>query len=241
MQSWLDEYKVTVPEGKSGPWRVERFEIDNQGAIKFNMHLMMNDCGHRRVLPGKYTKLQHKKDYNPIMSDTHAEVGDHLGFIRKATGSVLITGLGLGVVLQACMRKPEVKDVTVIEKDKDVIKLVANHYYKMFGKERLKIIHCDAFEFKPEKGKVWDAVWHDIWLNISTDNCEGVAKLNRKFGRHAEYQDYWAKPEIRRLRREERKSAELNKWLWNPIGGQISQTEFEPTPEKAKQLEGIKL
>lgn len=188
--------KVTVPEGKSGNWEVEKFtvsEMDSAWAIF--------QYKERRPYPGDYTRLMCNE--RTIMSDTPAEVRDHAEPVHKAKGHILINGLGLGVVLLNSLLKPEVEKATVIELSPDVIKLVGPHYQDMFG-DRLEIINDDAFTFKPPKNIKYGMVWHDIWPSISTDNNEDMSTLHRRYGRKAEWQGSWGRYEIKRMLREER-------------------------------------
>ncbi len=57
----------------------------------------------RYIEPGVYYKLTYKGEV--IMSNTPAEVNDHLPFIKKANGKVLIAGLGLGMVITELLKK----------------------------------------------------------------------------------------------------------------------------------------
>ena len=102
----------------------------------------------------------------------------------------MINGLGLGVTLKLVLAKPEVKNVTVIEKSADVIKLVAPTYCE---DPRLVILNKDAFEYNPPKGVRYDAVYHDIWNNISSDNLPEMHKLHRKYGRRCAWQGSWCR------------------------------------------------
>ena len=58
------------------------------------------------------------------MSTTPFEQRTNRTAFYDATGRVLINGLGLGMLLAAILRKPDVKRVRVIEHDADVIALV---------------------------------------------------------------------------------------------------------------------
>lgn len=140
---------------------------------------------------GTYTGL-YCKGRGVIMSDTPDEIRDHYSAIMEATGHVLINGLGLGVVLQAVARKPEVTKVTVIEISSDVIQLVGFHYQQMFG-DKVEIIQADAYEYQPPKGIRYGYVWHDIWDSLCIDNLSEMAKLHRKYGKKAQKQDSWGK------------------------------------------------
>lgn len=122
------------------------------------------------------------------MSDTPAEMRDHLVAVHRARGSVLINGLGLGMYLQAVLAKPEVADVTVVEIAPEVIRLVGPTYA---SDPRLTIVCADAFAYEPPKGKRYQCVWHDIWPDINVDDLAQHARLLRKYGRRADWQGAW--------------------------------------------------
>ena len=179
MSNWIDKLipKVTVPEGECGAWKVRRVEVEDSIVARFR---------ERHFVPGTYTHLT--RNGKLVMSDTPAERRDHLAFVRAATGDVLISGLGLGMCLAACLRKPDVTSITVIEIDPDVIALVGPHY----NDPRVTIINADAMAWKPEKGKTFGAVWHDIWDDICTDNLPQMSTLNRRYARKARWKGCWA-------------------------------------------------
>ena len=183
-----DKYKVNVPSGISGEWSVEQFEVTKNEAELEKVRALFN--GGRGVPVGKYTAL--KRNNQIVMSDTPDEIRDHFSIIWAAKGSVLINGLGIGVVLQACLNKDSVTHVTVIEQSKDVISLIGD-YYKNIYSDRLTIIHDDAFAYKPPKNIKYGAVWHDIWDNICADNLPEMHRLHRKYGRRTEWQGSWAR------------------------------------------------
>lgn len=176
--------KVNIPDGEKGDFKVMKFKVDSTGSLQT---LFSNPA---RVCPeGEYTKLVHAQR-GVIMSDTPAEMRDHIEAVIKAKGSCLINGLGIGMVLKAVLNKPEVTDVTVIELEQDVIDLVAPHYV---NDPRVTIIQADAYLWQPPKEKRYSMVWHDIWDNISEDNLPLMGKLHRKYGRKADWQGSWAK------------------------------------------------
>lgn len=183
---------VTVPEGKRGPWAVERFEIPKERDIA----LMRLALSGRAPRPGIYTRLRHEQR-GVVMSDTTAEQRDHSWFVATATGHVLINGLGIGMCLAAVLRKPTVTRVTVVEIDADVIGLVAPHY---LTDPRVEIINASAFEYQPPKGIRYGAVWHDIWDEICSDNLPEMHKLHRKYGRLAAWQGSWGREIAERSR-----------------------------------------
>lgn len=204
MRKWWEEYKVDVPEGEKGIWKVERFEVSDADSTRSSISVMKYGRGF--VPPGTYTRLDYVKgpSWNgPMMSDTPDEIADHLEFIRKAQGRVLIHGLGLGMCLAAAANKREVKHVMCIEKDPDVIALVAPHWKERFG-NKIEIIEEDALTWKPVKGAWWDAVWHDIWPTICLDNWPEIVKLHRRFGRRSGWQGSWCRARLELQRERER-------------------------------------
>lgn len=184
---------VQIPEGSRGPWTVKRYTVDERASKMTVLQSMMHGRGY--VPPGTYTELRHAKR-GLIMSDTPDEMRDHYEFVHKAMGQVLINGLGLGMALAAILKKPEVKGVTVIEIDPDVIALVG----PAFAGERVAIIHADAFLFQPPKGERYNAVWHDIWDDICGDNLAPMTQLKKKYGRRTDWQGCWCEHQTRRGR-----------------------------------------
>ena len=78
-----------------------------------------------RAPVGTYTRLRHS-ERGIVMSDIPHEMLDHREPVSHARGHCLINGLGLGMVLAAVLKQPDVTDVTVIEVDRDVIDLVGS-------------------------------------------------------------------------------------------------------------------
>lgn len=190
----FDKYKVDVPEGKSGDWEVAKFTVTEDD------HLYLHYASQGRPVPaGTYTGLMKKGEFDPIMSDTPAEIEDHLDFIYRATGQVLLNGLGLGIVLKAILSKPEVIHVDVVELEQDVINLVWPTYQ---DSNRATIHHADAFTIQWPKDKHWDCAWHDIWPSICTDNLPEIAKLKHKYAHKVKYQKAWVEDLLRYYKRQ---------------------------------------
>lgn len=190
----MSDYKVTVPEGVSGDWKVVHDSMDATGS----MMSFLKGRG-RGVPEGKYTRLLHGGEV--VMSDTPDEYSDHYEPIYQAKGHCLVNGLGIGMVLQAMARKPEVTKVTVIELSPDVIKLVAPHYLTMFP-EKVEIIEADAFAYTPPKGIRYGCVWHDVWSTMCEDHLPEMHKLHRKYGRRTDWQGSWGRTLIELRKRQ---------------------------------------
>lgn len=172
---------VKVPLGKKGKHKIESFTVSVQEATIQCMRMAANDRLEEGIIPGTYTRLV-RDDGTIVMSDTISERRDHIEFIEEAFGTVLIHGLGLGMIIQPVLAKRDVEHVIVVEKEQDVIDLVAPTYLKRFPR-RLSIIKADAFTF--ELNVCPDIVWNDIWDYISDENVPEMDILEDK------YSDAW--------------------------------------------------
>jgi hypothetical protein len=179
--------KVNIPEGSNGNWKIEKVKVN-----KTDFHAML----HNRKVPLGLSITTLKRNNTLVMSDTPAEMSDHLYALSVATGSCLINGLGLGLFLKNILLKDCVTEVTVIEISQDLIDLVSPHYQD----KRVKFICCSAFNYKPPKGKIYNMVWHDIWDNICGDNLPEMTRLHRKYGKRTKWQESWCKHECKNNR-----------------------------------------
>lgn len=190
--------RVDVPEGALDGVEVRRITVEKGGLANIL-------AGARATLPGEYTALY--VDGALWMSDTDAEYRDHGEAIyrirRPEARTVLVNGLGLGMVVQAALDCDHIESVDVVEHDQRVIDLVGPHYTR---DSRVRIHHADAYTIAWPVGARWDVVWHDIWLNLCTDNLDDMARLHRRYGRRAAWQGSWGKELLRLQRDRERRS-----------------------------------
>jgi hypothetical protein len=192
---WYRTFRSAVPEGKSGAWGVERLEISEAEATVARLRSVFS-FSERRLAPpaGTYTRLVQRCHEGVcgtrlVMSDTPAELHDLIPFVERATGHVLIAGLGLGIATELVLGKPGVTSVTVLEVEKDVIALVHPHLARWAN---LTVIHADARTWKWPRGQRWDAVWLDIWNDLGQANEED-ARLHRRYARVANWWGSWLK------------------------------------------------
>lgn len=162
-------YRVNLPEGKSGKWTVSKFNIE----CDISMLRFLRDG--RSPGLGEFTRLS-CEGRGVVMSDTNAEIYDLLPYLQDFKGNVLISGLGLGMAIQALLQDcPLVETITVIEAEKDVIKLCG----KPYEDQGVRIIHADAYTW--ELDQRFDCAWHDIWDNICSDNKPLFTKIKRHY------------------------------------------------------------
>jgi spermidine synthase len=173
-----------IPEGASGPYRVEHFTVSKEDADMTRIRAFRDRYSY--VPPGDYTRLM--RDDTVVMSDTPMELSTNSQIIRAAQGRVLLNGLGIGMVLQRILAKSEVEHVTVVEISEDVIKLVGPSFAT---DPRVTIVRADALEYAPPVGERFDAVWHDIWDDVCSDNLPDMRKLHRRYGKRTGWQASW--------------------------------------------------
>ena len=126
---------------------------------------------------GTYTRLIAKGCFaDVVMSDTPMEIRTNMDFLYQAHGNILIGGLGLGIMLKILEKMNNIKSVTVIEKNQEVIDLVLD---QLNLPNNFKVIQSDIFEYKPTE--TFDTIYFDIWTNICGDNWDEMKKLRKQF------------------------------------------------------------
>lgn len=181
---------LPVKDGKSGTWKLDTFEISKDKAVSLVLRAAYTGSIDEFIPAGIYRRLSNGSDV--VMSNTPMEIRTCQNFIERASGRVLINGLGLGMVLHAILQKSDVIHVTVIEKEQDVINLVAGSFA---NDPRVEIIHADAFEYCPPAGVTYNACWHDIWADFGTANLDQMDKLEGKYRDICEWQGSWGRKE----------------------------------------------
>lgn len=164
-----------LEERENNGWKLEKFEIKQD-----NFRAMLDG-----IIPGTYIRLTHNGEC--VMSDTNMEKNTNRKFCSKAHGDIIIGGLGIGMIIMAIQDKPEVKSITVIEKNQEVIDLVAS---QLDFNEKVNIICADVFEWKPERGVKYDMAYMDIWNWINQDVYKKeMQPLKRKYARFLKSKD----------------------------------------------------
>ena len=180
--------KSEVPEGRSGNWSVGHFIVHPPD------RLGPNEPEWARRRPGEYTVLKRGKEI--FMTDLYEEWWTQKEAIEQACRRgrhVLITGLGLGVVVESMLETPgsKLEGVTIIEASSDVIRLSGPHLRGKWA-DRLNIVHANAFEWLPPEGTRYTVAWHDIWPN--PDDVSIIPEMDRleqHFAPYCDWQDCW--------------------------------------------------
>ena len=115
---------------------------------------------------------------NIWMSLNPNEIETMKPFINKGHGNVLVLGLGMGYVPFMMALKDEVKHITIIEKDQNIINLFNNLLFPHFiNKNKITIIKDDAIKYVSKNNK-YDYIFADLW-HTPEDGLESYIKLKR--------------------------------------------------------------
>lgn len=205
--SFYDDMTVTLPEGTCGDTAIRRFTVERDNLAR----VFSNSYGGRGrgLRQGDvYTGLYRKGEL--WMSDTPDEKYDHAEALHQAHARqarrVLINGLGLGMVVKALLNMEHVEHIDVVDIDPNVIALVAGHYAEMAAAagKTLTVHEGDAYTIKWPVGTRWEIAWHDIWVDLSTENLPGMTLLHRRYGHRVAWQGSWGKELLLRRRKVER-------------------------------------
>lgn len=138
----------------------------------------------------KYIALSSNDDIWMLI--TPHEINTMKEAVNKAYGNVITFGLGLGYFAYMCSIKDNVKSVTIIEKDKNIIELFNKHILPQFKhKDKIIIIESDAIEYLKRKSFDYDYAFVDLWRDID-DGLPLYVLTNKLALRHPKTTfDYW--------------------------------------------------
>ena len=101
--------------------------------------------------------------------------------IELVEGQVVTLGLGMGYFPYMILLKDNVSNITIVEHDKEVIRLFEQVILLKFEyKEKIKIISADAFEFAENElpSMVFNYAFVDLWHEVS-DGLELYLKMKK--------------------------------------------------------------
>jgi len=184
-----------VSPGVKGVAKVRHITITEQAAKSMLLRELITHGREKATSPGDYCQLIVAGEL--MMSDTRLEHDTNQTVVWKASGDILIAGLGIGLILVPILAKTNVRSVTVVELHQDVVDLIAPN----FKDDRLQIICGDIYSWKPAKGAKFQTIYFDIWPNICLSNRNQMTKLERRFRTYLDkggWMNSWAKELCRR-------------------------------------------
>lgn len=104
------------------------------------------------------------RDSREWMTITPNEIITSQKAIDAARGDVVTFGLGLGYFAYIVSLKSDVRRVTCVDNDPEIIKLFSAHILPQFpAREKIRVIRADAFEYLENTGARHDFAFCDIW------------------------------------------------------------------------------
>lgn len=171
---WKDMTSI-LSDRKIGDWAIEHFSISEN-----NIRALLDG-----IPPWNYVKLSYKGQC--VMSNTPMEKRTNYNFVSHAHGDILIGGLGIGMIILAIQENENVRSITVLEKNHEVIDLVEN---QLPLNDKVTIIHADVFIWKPNKPQRFDCIYMDIWNWINQEIYRDQMKpLKLKYGHYLKKSD----------------------------------------------------
>ena len=171
-QDYLNnEYVKTIKtKGIKGKYSLrnieyEPYQLFAYDDIKINEYQEESAIGY---FEQKFSYLALCEGNNVWMSLNPNEIETMKPYIEKGKGRVLVLGLGMGYVPYMLALKEEVKSITIVEKDQNIIDLFNAFIWSSFkNKEKIKIIKDDAVKYveKSKNNPQFDYIFADLWHN----------------------------------------------------------------------------
>lgn len=94
-----------------------------------------------------------------------AQIDNELKNIKR--GSVLVGGLGLGYAATVLAQRKEIREVVVVEKQREVIELVSPYLLKnnQECRSKIKFIRADLFDYLKATKEKFTNAYYDIWAS----------------------------------------------------------------------------
>ncbi|HHT67333.1 MAG TPA: hypothetical protein GX010_03810 [Erysipelotrichaceae bacterium] len=163
--------KAHTKEGKNGSYALKRLTYEPYQLFAYD-EISVNEkyqefsaIGYFDV-PFSYLALT--QDDNVWMSLNPNEIETMKSPIEKGHGEVLVLGLGMGYVPYMLSLKDNVKSITIIEKDQNIISLFNEMIFPCFpNKNKINIIKDDAINYLKinHKKDKYDYIFADLWHN----------------------------------------------------------------------------
>lgn len=188
---------VSFPAVSQNEWELKTLTLSPWEGFVYNDPLLLPDytelprIGFFRESFSFPAVLQNGREWMTLMPNETATLENA---VKNCFGNVVTYGLGLGYFPYMASDKENVKSVTVVEKDKNVIELFTTHVLPLFPhKDKINIVCEDAYTHceRTLAGGEYDYVLADIWH----DAGDGLPlylrfrKLSEKFP-HIVW-DYW--------------------------------------------------
>lgn len=180
---------------RKGPWSVEEVKYSGEDG-PVNTENQNLQCEYtlsfvNPELPGIYTALRHK-DRGVVMVDSPWSYETQYDILQVMHGRVLIAGLGVGHILDMIIEDEkiyqDIREIIVIEKEKDVIDLFSDKYIPA---SKITIVHDDVETCNPLRYGDFGVGWFDIWDTDGTEHIFSRINTLLRWSSYCDILDAW--------------------------------------------------
>lgn len=154
--------QLEIPEGKKGKFSI-RHVVKAAGTkmplVTMRDALFSGQKVRSVIFDKTVTFHELLEDKGVWTTDYPQEQHSQIDIVKDFSGRVLVGGLGIGLIIKALDDLPAVKEIVVIEIQKDVIELVWKH----LKLKKAKVVQADLFEYLEKTKEKFDYAFYDIW------------------------------------------------------------------------------
>jgi len=180
----IESHVLDIPEGKSGKFEIKHdCKHADEVMPLVNARAAIFAGGRIKSIQFPYPTRWHKllEKGGTWTSDYPIEQYQQIDCVKGFAGTVLVSGLGVGMIPTILAKRNEIEHVMVIELEESVIKLVAPHM-----PTKVEVIKADIFDYLKETKLTFDYAFHDIWASDGEHTLATVVlplrELTRKIG-----------------------------------------------------------
>jgi len=160
---------LNIPDTKSGEYALKKQISKAYQAFSYDEIDVLEDDFSELQKVGYFEKsvqyLALTHNHRVWMSITPNEINTHAIPIKNAHGHVVTFGLGMGYFVFNVIQKEEVKSITVIENDPQIIDFFKQLIMpQLKEKAKINIVCADAYSYIKETHK-FDYAYVDLWHN----------------------------------------------------------------------------
>lgn len=136
----------------------------------------------------------------PWVSACPSEINSMSGSLSEVSGKVLVLGLGLGYYPFIASQKSNVREITIVEINSEIIDIFTRYVLPQFPmKQKIKIVCSDAIKYMAsvKKGE-YDYCFADIWEGAEDGADRYIAIKKYEAQLHGTKFSYWIEDEIKR-------------------------------------------
>ena len=158
---------VRVPEAVLGRFRLHNMTYERGELLQYDMPCLSAPVVTPKL--GFFTApVSFPAVYEgnmPWVSVCPSEINSMGPDVEKARGRVLVLGLGLGWYPFMISLRQEVREIVIVERQEEILRLFRDHLLPQFPKkEKLRLVKADAFDYLPRVAPgEFDFCYADIW------------------------------------------------------------------------------